>query len=131
MATILVVDDDLTILTLFRFIFEDAGHKVTLAANGKLALDTLRDGVPDFMVLDVAMPVMSGQEFIREYMRLAEKDARLGNIPFIVMTASNCWDKEANEVFSSTPGFVCFFPKMTPPERVFEKAMEVLKDRQG
>ena len=54
----------------------------------------------------------------------------LGNIPFVVMTGENFMDVELNKVFTSTPGFVCFFPKMTPPDRVLEKAMTVIKIRE-
>lgn len=130
MAKILLVDDDSTILQLFRFVFEDAGHKVTLARNGREALDAIKDSVPDFMVLDVTMPEMSGREFAVELKRQAARDSSLRNIPFVVMTVENVMDSELNKVFTSTPGFVCFFTKMTPPGRVLEKATAVLKSRE-
>lgn len=130
MAKILLIDDDSTILQLFRFVFEDAGHKVTLARNGREALDAIKGSVPDFMVLDVTMPEMSGREFAVELKRQAAHDASLRNIPFVVMTVENVMDAELNKVFTSTPGFVCFFTKMTPPGRVLEKAQAVLKSRE-
>ena len=130
MAKILLVDDDSTILQLFRFVFEDAGHKVTLARNGLEALDAIKGGVPDFMVLDVTMPEMSGRAFAVELKRQAAHDPGLRNIPFVVMTVENVMDAELNKVFTSTPGFVCFFTKMTPPGRVLEKATAVLKSRE-
>ncbi|MDO8803649.1 MAG: response regulator [Elusimicrobiota bacterium] len=129
MAKILIIDDESTILELFRFIFDDAGHDVRLAKNGREALDAIRESVPDFMVLDINMPEMSGREFAIELKRLAAHDPRLKNIPFVVMTDQNFMVVDLNSVFTSTPGFLCFFPKMTPPVRVLEKATEVLKTR--
>lgn len=129
MAEILIVDDESTILELFKYIFEDAGHKVALAHNGRQALDALRDTTPDFIVLDVSMPEMSGKEFVIELNRLAGKEPRLGRIPFVVLTGENFMDAELNKVFSKARGFVCCFPKMTPPEKVLEKAEEILGGR--
>lgn len=126
MAKILIVDDERTILELFRYIFEDAGYEVELAKNGLEALELLRAGIPDFIVLDVSMPAMSGKEFVIELGRRAAKDPRLSAIPFVVMTGGNFMDAELNKVFAAARGFVCFLPKMIPPEKVLEKAAEVL-----
>lgn len=129
MAKILIVDDEPAIRELFKYVFEDAGHEVALANNGLEALDALQGGVPDFMVLDVSMPEMTGTQMVAELGRRAARDPRLNNIPFVVMTGENFMESELNKVFSGAPGFVCFFPKMIPPERVIEKAQEVLRDR--
>jgi len=129
MAKILIVDDEPTILELFKYIFEDAGHEVALAKNGRQALDMLRDATPDFIVLDVSMPEMSGKEFVIELNRLALREPRFGRIPFVVMTGENFMEVELNKVFTLARGFVCYLPKMTPPEKVLEKAEEVLSGR--
>ncbi|MBU2573950.1 MAG: response regulator [Elusimicrobia bacterium] len=129
MAKILIVDDESTIRELFKYVFEDAGHKVELANNGRQALDILRNGIPDFIVLDIAMPEMSGTEFVAELKRRAVQDQRLGNIPFVVMTGEDFMDSGRNNVFMLAPGFAGFFPKMTPPETVLEKVEAVMKNR--
>ena len=129
MAKILIVDDERTILELFKYIFEDAGYEVEVATNGLQALEQLSKGLPDFIILDVSMPEMSGKEFVLELNKQAVKDPRLNNIPFVVMTGENFMDAELNKVFASSRGFVCFFPKMTPPEKVLEKAVEILAGR--
>lgn len=126
MAKILIVDDEPAILELFKYVFEDAAHAVTLAKNGREALDAVAAETPDFIVLDVAMPVMSGKEFVLELKRLAAREPRLRNIRFVVMTGENFMDAGLNAAFSSAPGFICYFPKMIPPEKVLEKAEEVL-----
>lgn len=127
MSKILVVDDESAIVDLFRYVFEDAGHQVSVAGNGREALASVAADAPDFIVLDVAMPEMSGKEFALELKRLALHDARLGHILFVVMTGENYMDAVLNSAFASVPGFSGFFPKMTPPEKVLEKAEELLK----
>lgn len=129
MAKILIVDDEAAIRELFRYVFEDAGHEVSLANNGREALDALQARPPDFMVLDVSMPEMTGTQFITELGRRALRDPKLKNIPFVVMTGENFMETELNKIFGLAHGFVCFFPKMIPPETVLEKAEEVLKGR--
>lgn len=129
MAKILIIDDENSIRELFKYIFEDAGHEVVLANNGLEALAVLQADIPDFIVLDVSMPEMSGTEFIVELKRRAARNPALHDIPFVVMTGENFMETELNKVFASASGFVCFFPKMTPPEMVLEKAAEVLKNR--
>ena len=114
---------------MFKYVFEDAGHEVALANNGREALAALQGGAPDFMIVDVFMPEMSGTEMIAELGRRAERDSRLNNIPFVVMTGENFMELELNRVFARAGGFVCFFPKMIPPERVLEKAEEILRSR--
>lgn len=131
MAKILIVDDEPTIVQLFRYIFEDAGHEVISAENGRLALTALQSGRVDFMVLDVAMPEMDGRGVAAELNRLSVHEPGLKKVPFVVMTGENYMDPGLNRIFASAPGFVCFFPKMTPPEKVLEKAEQVLGGGQG
>ncbi len=63
--TILVVDDDCDIRESIRMLLEDAAYRVAEAANGQEALDYLRaaERLPSLILLDLAMPVMSGREF--------------------------------------------------------------------
>jgi hypothetical protein len=42
------------------------------------------------------------------------------------MTGENFMETGLNAVFAGRPGFVCFLPKMTPPEAVMQKIAEVL-----
>jgi diguanylate cyclase (GGDEF)-like protein/PAS domain S-box-containing protein len=57
---ILVVDDDAACRRLTRATLTKAGFAVAEAANGQLALDAMRVGLPDLVLLDVSMPVMDG-----------------------------------------------------------------------
>lgn len=126
MAEVLIVDDERSIIELFRFVFEEAGHTVTAAANGQEALERLAEKIPHFMVVDVSMPVMDGRRYMSAVTELAASEPAYAGIPFVVMTGENYMDQELNADFAAVPGFVCFFPKMTPPETVLAKMNEAL-----
>lgn len=81
----LVVDDDESIRVLIAEIIEAEGYSVVMASEGKEAMDVLQHHAPKLILLDLNMPVMSGEEFNRE--RIA--DPRLAEIPTILMTAAD------------------------------------------
>jgi two-component system, chemotaxis family, chemotaxis protein CheY len=61
----LVVDDSRTVRSIARCILEAHNFEVSEAANGQLALEACRAGLPDCVLLDWNMPVMNGMEFLR------------------------------------------------------------------
>lgn len=64
MTRILVVDDDSGTRHLLGGILTKAGFKTTVARNGEEALEALRRGRCDLMLLDVWMPKMNGLELL-------------------------------------------------------------------
>ncbi|WP_326543739.1 PAS domain S-box protein [Pseudorhodoferax sp.] len=65
-------------------LLESAGATVTVADNGRLALDQLATGAPfDAVLMDLQMPVMDGMQATR----LIRADARFAQLPIIAMTA--------------------------------------------
>lgn len=69
-ATVLVVDDEVSVRSLAEAALECLGHKVLLADNGRSALESLRanNGI-DLVLLDLIMPVMGGPETFTEIRR--------------------------------------------------------------
>ena len=64
---ILLVEDNAAVRQILTLFLEGAGYGVAGAANGRQALDYLRQaGPPQVILLDLAMPVMDGWEFRRE-----------------------------------------------------------------
>jgi CheY-like chemotaxis protein len=64
-SVILVVDDDPEARVVLRVILENAGHEVVEAAHGAAALDLISpQRLPDLVVTDLMMPVLSGEEMI-------------------------------------------------------------------
>lgn len=70
--TILLVDDEESVLNLGERLLKRFGYTALTASNGKKALDILssqREGI-DLVILDLMMPEMSGRECLREIMKL-------------------------------------------------------------
>src|SRR4051794_10950507 len=65
MKRLLIVDDDPDILTSLAMVLEET-YEVTLAENGQEALDLALLGAFDAVVLDLMMPVLDGEGFLRE-----------------------------------------------------------------
>lgn len=81
---VLVVEDDADVREALSWILEDAGYRVLLAENGRVALEVLRGAVrPRVILLDLMMPVMDGWQF-----RAAQRaDPAIADIPVICITA--------------------------------------------
>ena len=83
MTTILVVDDDPDFVEVMRLILEN-GYEVNTAANGKQALQRMREDKPDLVLLDVMMSyVLDGLE-VTEAM---SRDPDLQDIPIIMVSS--------------------------------------------
>jgi len=81
----LIIDDDQDNREILGLCLLNAGFTTSEAGNGREALDSLADGAaPDFIILDVAMPVMDGFEF-----RVAQlANPRLRSVPTVVVSGS-------------------------------------------
>jgi two-component system sensor histidine kinase/response regulator len=84
---VLLVEDNPVNQQLALRLLEKWGHRVTLAANGQLALDAVEQKTFDVALMDMQMPVMSGIEATREIRR---REAATGRPPLsiIAMTAN-------------------------------------------
>lgn len=82
MARVLVVDDDNAVRDVLQLILRRAGYDVRLAGNGLEALNEMRSGGADLVLLDIEMPGMNGLEFC-EQMRA---NPAWQKIPVIMMT---------------------------------------------
>jgi PAS domain S-box-containing protein len=79
-ATILVVDDDHEVRSFLTTSLEDLGHEVVAAEGGVEALERLKEAGPDLVLLDFAMPGMSGAEFARA------ARAQMPDLPIVFVT---------------------------------------------
>ncbi len=62
---VLLVDDDTTLRRTLGIGLRAEGHDVLFAADGRTALQALRDDRPDIVVLDLGLPDLSGIEVLR------------------------------------------------------------------
>lgn len=85
MTRILIVDDDPSIRFVERLILEHEGFEVIEAAHGQAALDLLRtDPLPDLVVTDLMMPILSGMELIKTL----RQERRTATLPIVVVSGN-------------------------------------------
>ena len=64
-ATILIIEDDATIMRVLKDNCAAKGHRVLTASNGEAGLDAAFNGRPDLILLDLMLPKMNGYEICR------------------------------------------------------------------
>jgi CheY-like chemotaxis protein len=82
MPLVLIVDDDFRIRALMARLLETSGFTAVEAANGREALDIMRQRRPCVILLDLQMPIMDGWEFRRQQLA----DPELADVPVICVT---------------------------------------------
>jgi len=83
--TILLVDDDPTLLLFGEAELSSSGFPVFTAEDGRAALAVLRENDIDLVVTDLEMPGMDGLEFVRTLR--AMDDETLAEMPVIMLTS--------------------------------------------
>ncbi|MFT5735879.1 MAG: CheY-like chemotaxis protein [Maribacter sp.] len=87
MDILLIEDDTIEVMKLERTLSKvEAKHAIVKAANGEEALKILKSGdkLPDIILLDLNMPMMSGIEFLE----IVKDDIVLQYLPTIILTTS-------------------------------------------
>jgi signal transduction histidine kinase/CheY-like chemotaxis protein/ligand-binding sensor domain-containing protein/protocatechuate 3,4-dioxygenase beta subunit len=83
--SVLIVEDDERTREMLRRTLEKEGWQVREAANGRLGLEQLAQGVPGLILLDLMMPEVDGFGFMQEL----RKRADCAHVPVIVITAKD------------------------------------------
>ena len=141
---VLVVDDISTNRIVAKAMLERAGHTVAEAENGQNAIDLLNTEAFDVVLMDVHMPVMSGDEAIKT---IRSSNTPYKNIPIFAVTADatqeqkekllaagatsytikpvnqNVFMAEMNAIMSLVP----VRERPTPEQEVFQKSPEAHK----
>jgi DNA-binding response OmpR family regulator len=64
MTKVAIIEDDAAISQMYRIKFEAEGYEVETAENGKLGLELAEKMKPNIILLDLMMPVMTGEEML-------------------------------------------------------------------
>jgi DNA-binding response OmpR family regulator len=91
-ARILVVDDNPEVAGWLEVELTAAGHRVSSAENGKMALAAIEKDLPDLLILDIDMPVMDGHGVLKRLRQLPRQD-RLRVLILTGRTAEAEWVK--------------------------------------
>lgn len=121
-SLILVVDDDPGILRIVEFTLQRSGYEVRTAADGQEALKMLRNIIPDLMILDVAMPGLSGFDLCH----IVKRDQRLQDVPVIFFTAQ---DSPKDFRAGMDSGGIIYLLKPFKPEKLLQSVRLALMGR--
>jgi DNA-binding response OmpR family regulator len=86
-TSVLVVDDDPTMLEIVETVLRSGGLEVATSSTGVDGLRAAHESSPDCAVLDVTMPDMTGLEVCRAL----RDDAETSDIPIILLTGRGQW----------------------------------------
>ena len=114
---VLVVDDEPQILRVMRASLPIRGYEVLTASSGEEALDQLSKQVPDLVILDLAMPEMSGLEVCR---RVRE----FSTVPIIILSAKG---SESDKVAALDLGADDYVTKPFGMDELLARARAVLR----
>ena len=85
MKTVLIVDDNIKNLDLFKDFVESWGYETVTAQQWKDAISLAERYLPDIILLDVMLPGMSGYEVCREL----KENTKTQHIPVVMITVLN------------------------------------------
>ena len=119
MRILIVDDEESTRYYLKRLILKKFGFKISEAANGIEALDSIEASKPDIVFLDISMPHMDGIECLRQIRRNSLTDT----LPVVIMTAHN--DSSTVNEFVQL-GIYAYILKPFGYYQTFDKLKEIL-----
>lgn len=121
--TILIVDDDESILDLMEHIIKKEGFKVERAEDGQSAVQKAGQVQPDLIVLDFMLPGLGGFEVIREL----QGDVT-SSIPILVITGRRI-DRQTIEMIKQESNVKEYIEKPVRPAALGWTIHRILKTR--
>jgi two-component system phosphate regulon response regulator PhoB len=120
--TIMVVEDEPSILELLRINLVDAGYDVREAADAESAQRLIKESLPDLVLLDWMLPGLSGLAFAKQL----RGDARTRELPVIMVTART---DEADKVAGLEAWVDDYVTKPFSPRELKARVKAVLRRR--
>jgi CheY-like chemotaxis protein len=114
--SVLVVEDHADLREMLAVLLETEGFAVQTAGNGREALECLDAARPDVILLDLMMPVMTGDEFRARQLA----DPRYRDVPVICMTAAHDGRDRAERLHADA-----YFQKPVD----FDRLLHVVRER--
>ncbi len=119
MATIVLADDNEDLRTMYADILRFAGHDVHEAADGDAAVQAVRNGAPDLLILDLWMPRRNGFEVLG----VIRDEPAFAHLPVAMLSAMGEGDAQL-ECFSL--GAVEYWVKGMPLAELCDKVEHLL-----
>ena len=102
---IVVADDNFDALATLKAILSDEGYEVLGVSNGRSALEAVRHFEPDVVILDIAMPDLSGWEVAREIREITHPTR-----PLLIATSGR-YKQASDRILGEISGFDHYLAK--------------------
>lgn len=118
MQKILIIEDDRATRKALQQLFEPEGYSVEIAQDGAEGLEVFRATRPDFVILDLRMPKMRGQDVCKQIHKESE------DVPIIILTGSA---EEVDRVLLLELGADDYVVKPFSPKELLARVRAVLR----
>lgn len=120
---ILLVEDDPFLSEIYVTKFEEAGFNVSVAGDGSLGLQKVKEENPDILMLDIVMPNVDGFELLR----LLKQEQATKNIPVVIL--SNLGEQEDVERGFKLGALMYIIKAHYTPTEVVAKVKSILNSK--
>lgn len=122
MSTILIVDDSSALREMVSGLLVDAGMTILEAKDGAEAQNTLKDNVPDLVILDIVMPHMNGYELCR----WIKNNPDTKDLPVVICTSKG---EEFDRYWGMKQGADAYIAKPFRPDEMVETVKQLLRNK--
>jgi len=119
-SNVLVVDDDMEVLSAVQTAFKQSGANVSTANDGNKAVEMTRRLNPDLIILDMMLPRRSGFLVLEQIKPNKESGVK----PFVIMMTAN--EGKRHELYARHLGVDAYVHKPFSMERLMEHASKLL-----
>jgi DNA-binding response OmpR family regulator len=120
--TILVVDDEPSVVEVVSLYLRREGYNVRSASDGMAALEAITDETPSLIVLDLMLPKIDGMEILRQVRQ------RSADVPVIMLTARG---QETDRIYGLELGADDYVVKPFSPAELVARVKAVLRRTQA
>lgn len=119
---ILAIDDSPTLRKLLQYYLSRRGYDVSEANNGKVGLDLITREDFDLIILDMMMPIMSGDVVLQKL-----KEMENFSVPVLILSADK---DEENKAKAIALGASFYLTKPFKPDKVISRIEEIFKEKE-
>ncbi len=120
---ILIIDDSPTLRKMLRFYLKKKGYTVYEAHNGRVGLDCIAKDTYDLIILDMKMPVMSGEQVLEKLKEMPDF-----KIPILILSGNKVEESKASGI---SLGASYYMTKPFKPTEVVARIEEIFKEGEG
>jgi len=120
MKTILLVEDDFFIADIYSTKLKECGYQIKVVENGAKLLESLKEGKPDLLILDIVLPKFSGWEILEKI----KNNENLKDIKIVIL--SNLDQKEDIEKALKLGAVKYFIKTHYTPSQLVEEIKKIL-----